>query len=212
MEIFCQILTVVLCPFQRYPDPVTSLVWGQSCYKCCWGGGGTPQYPLAGTGVPPGLVTLCVVYLLRFRTEGLPCYILCRNIALGRTLSKLEIKFNENFLFAGNTLNGALVCNASCDCATENCKLMLLANPGLKSTGWNVCEIKLMSPVPETTTTSTTTTTTSTTSAPSNYKFWLIVLLIFSIPFFHCFLFKIIMMTPTHFVGGWYHLTWRNVM
>ena len=66
---------------------------------------------------------------------------------------KHEIKL---LLFTGFASN---LCNASCDCSTENCKLMLLANPGLKSTGWNVCEIKLMSPVPETTTTTTTTTT-----------------------------------------------------
>ena len=73
-------------------------------------------------------------------------------------------------LFAGGAPNGSPVCKASCDCSTENCRLMLLANPGLKSTGWNVCKIDLISPVPETTTTTTTTTaqtttTTTTTSA-----------------------------------------------
>ena len=67
-------------------------------------------------------------------------------------------------MFAGSAPDGSPVCNASCDCSTENCRLMLLANPGLKSTGFNVCEIKLVSPVPETTTTTTTTTTTQTTT------------------------------------------------
>ena len=56
-------------------------------------------------------------------------------------------------LFTGGTPSDAPVCNAYCDCSTDNCKLMLLANPGLKSIGWNVCEVKLISPVPETTTT-----------------------------------------------------------
>ena len=56
-------------------------------------------------------------------------------------------------LFAGSAPDGSQVCNASCDCPTENCKLMLLANPGLKSTGWNVCEINSISPSIETTTT-----------------------------------------------------------
>ena len=40
------------------------------------------------------------------------------------------------------TGGGTQLCKASCDCSTENCRLMLLANPGLKSTGWNVCDIK----------------------------------------------------------------------
>ena len=57
---------------------------------------------------------------------------------------------------------GTRICIATCDCPTENCRLMLLANPGLKSTGWNVCEIKLISP--ETTTTTTTTLRTIATS------------------------------------------------
>ena len=43
---------------------------------------------------------------------------------------------------------------------------MLLANPGLKSTGWKVCEIKLISREATTTTTTTSETTVTTTATP----------------------------------------------
>ena len=62
-------------------------------------------------------------------------------------------------LFSGGALDGSPFCDASCDCSNENCRLMLLANPGLKSTGRKVCEIKQISSLPETTTTTSTTTT-----------------------------------------------------
>ena len=90
--------------------------------------------------------------------------------------------FRVTSLLADSTsLNGALVCNASCDCSTENCRLMLLVNPGLKSSGWNVCEIKQISSVPESTTTTsaittqttvTTTTTTTTMIRPGSAYFF----------------------------------------
>ena len=92
-------------------------------------------------------------------------------------------------LFAGGTARDVPICNALCDCSTKNCRLMLLANPGLKSTGWNVYDIKLISrfaeattttmtireattttsPATTTTTTMTTTTTTTTTPTISTY-------------------------------------------
>ena len=50
-------------------------------------------------------------------------------------------------MFAGSAPDAVPVCNASCDCSTENCRLMLMANPGLKTNRFNVCEIKLISPV-----------------------------------------------------------------
>ena len=73
---------------------------------------------------------------------------------------KFSFQIKVTSLLVGSTsLNGNLVCRASCDCPTENCRLLLVANSGLKSTGLNVCEIKLMSPVSETTTTKRTTQT-----------------------------------------------------
>ena len=86
-----------------------------------------------------------------------------------------------SLLVGSTSLNGTIVCNASCNCPTENCRLMLLANPGLKSTGWNVCEIKLNYHVPKSTTTTTTTTsqttttpatTTTTTTRPGTFHFF----------------------------------------
>ena len=77
---------------------------------------------------------------------------------------------NIVLLFAGRTSpNGFSICNASCDCSTENCRLMLLANPELKSTGWKVCEINVLSPVAEITTTTVTQTTIEMTSGQSNF-------------------------------------------
>ena len=93
---------------------------------------------------------------------------------------KFSFQIKVTSLLVGSTsLNGTLICTASCDCPTENCRLMLVANPGLKSTGFNVCEIKLISPVSETTTTKTTsqttmttTTTTTTTTRPGTFHFF----------------------------------------
>ena len=93
---------------------------------------------------------------------------------------KFSFQIKVTSLLVGSTsLNGTLVCRASCDCPTENCRLMLVANPGLKSTGFNVCEIKLIPPVSETTTTKTTTqttmttaTTTTTTTRPGTFHFF----------------------------------------
>ena len=58
-------------------------------------------------------------------------------------------------------------CNVVCHCSSNNCKLLMLSHPRLKSKGWNVCDIHVLATETMTTTAATVVTTSdaSTTTA-----------------------------------------------
>ena len=35
-------------------------------------------------------------------------------------------------------------CDVTCHCSVEHCELIMLSDPQLKSTGWNVCDVEVL--------------------------------------------------------------------